>query len=402
MRGVVSGIVQIKAGREKSLERHHPWVFSGAVAGIRGTLENGDIVDVASARGVWLGRGFYSATSQITVRILTFDASEAIDAAFFERHLQRAWERRAMRWDASAHNAVRWVHGEGDGLPGLVIDRYGEVVCLQIQTAGMARWKAVLVEAILGLFPTVSVYERSDTAMRALEGLEETKGHLAGSEVTEPVRVCANEIPWTVDIVKGHKTGCYLDQVDNWAHVGALAKGRHVLDTFCFHGGFALACLKGGAETVLALDSSQEALDGFARDLATSGLSETTQARCELRCTDVFTALRGFRDRRMSFDMIILDPPKFADSKGHVEKACRAYKDINLLAFKLLNPGGLLATFSCSGAVTPELFQKVVSDAALDAKREARMLARYTQAPDHPVALTCPEGLYLKGILVGV
>ena len=187
--------------------------------------------------------------------------------------------------------------------------------------------------------------------------------------------------------------------MDNWALVGAQAKGRRVLDTFCFHGGFALACLRGGAEHVLALDSSQDALEGLEADLARNALAE---APCERLCADVFTALRGFRDRRMSFDLVILDPPKFADSKGHVDKACRAYKDINLLAFKLLNPGGLLATFSCSGAVAPELFQKVVADAALDAKRDARMIARYTQAPDHPVSLACPEGLYLKGMLVSV
>ena len=391
--------LQLKSGREKSLERRHPWIFSGAVLGANGEPANGDVVDVVSGRGDWLGRGLYSATSQITVRILTFDRAETIDAAFFQRRLEAAWRRRADRWDPKERNAVRWVHGEGDGLPGLVIDRYADVVSIQVQTAGMDRWKDALADALAALAPGCAIYERSDTGMRVLEGLEEVSGPLRGALPEEDVVVRANGVAWAVDVAGGHKTGCYLDQVDNWALVGAQAKGRRVLDTFCFHGGFALACLRGGAEHVLALDSSQDALQGLVADLARNELAGPA---CETLCADVFTALRGFRDRRMSFDMVVLDPPKFADSKGHVDKACRAYKDINLLAFKLLNPGGLLATFSCSGAVTPELIQKVVADAALDAKREARMIARYTQAPDHPVSLACPEGLYLKGLLLSV
>ena len=391
--------LQVKSGREKSLERRHPWIFSGAILGANGEPANGDVVDVVSGRGDWLGRGLYSATSQISVRILTFDRAETIDASFFQRRLEAAWRRRDGRWDPKNHNAVRWVHGEGDGLPGLVVDRYADVVSIQVQTAGMDWWKDAIADAIAALAPGCPIYERSDTGVRVLEGLEEITGPLRGTLPEEDVVVRANGVDWAVDVAGGHKTGCYLDQVDNWALVGAQAKGRRVLDTFCFHGGFAMACLRGGAEHVLALDSSQDALQGLEADLVRNELAGPS---CETLCADVFTALRGFRDRSMSFDMVILDPPKFADSKGHVDKACRAYKDINLLAFKLLNPGGLLATFSCSGAVTPELFQKVVADAALDAKREARMIARYTQAPDHPVSLACPEGLYLKGMLVGV
>ena len=391
--------MHLKGGREKSLERRHPWIFSGAILDANGEPANGDVVDVLSSRGEWLGRGLYSATSQITVRILAFDRDETIDAAFFQRRLEAAWQRRAQRWNPTEHNAVRWVHGEADGLPGLVIDRYANVVSMQVQTAGMDRWKDAIVAAVAALAPECAVYERSDTGVRVLEGLDEVSGPLRGALPEEDVVVRADGISWAVDVAGGHKTGCYLDQVDNWALVGAQAKGRRVLDTFCYHGGFAMACLRGGAEHVLAVDSSKDALDAFEDDLARNALAE---APCERLCADVFTALRGFRDRRMSFDLVILDPPKFADSKGHVDKACRAYKDINLLAFKLLNPGGLLATFSCSGAVTPELFQKVVADAALDAKRDARMIARYTQAPDHPVSLACPEGLYLKGMLVSV
>ena len=387
----------LKSGREKSLERRHPWIFSGALAKVAGNLVNGDSVNVLSSKGDWLGRGFYSATSQISVRILTFDPDELIDTNFFKRRFSQAWEMRSDRWHAQTHNAVRWIHGESDGLPGLVVDRYADVVSMQVQTAGMDRWKPAFIEAILETAPGCVVYERSDTAMRVLEGLEEFDGPLHGTLPEKAIEVEANGIKWTVDVEDGHKTGCYLDQVDNWAAVGALAKDKMVLDTFCYHGGFTLACLKGGAKHVLAVDSSQSALANLSANIA---LNEFDATRCERLCQDVFTALRGFRDRRMSFDLIILDPPKFADSKGHVDKACRAYKDINLLAFKLLNPGGTLATFSCSGGVTSELFQKVVADAALDAKREGCMVARYTQAPDHPVALPYPEGLYLKGMLV--
>ncbi len=389
--------VILKSGREKALERRHPWIFSGAIAKIGGNPANGDVVNVLSSKGDWQGCGFYSTTSQITVRILTFDPQEAIDTEFFKRRFALAWRMRTDRWHAQTHNALRWIHGESDGLPGLVVDRYADIVSLQVQTAGMDRWKPAIINAILETDPDCIVYERSDTAMRVLEGLQELAGPLHGTLPEKDIEVEANGIKWIVDVEDGHKTGCYLDQVDNWAAVGALAKDKMVLDTFCYNGGFTLSCLKGGATHVLAVDSSQSALTTLSANIALNGFNAT---RCENLCQDVFTALRGFRDRRLSFDLIILDPPKFADSKGHVDKACRAYKDINLLAFKLLNPGGTLATFSCSGGVTPELFQKVVADAALDAKRDGCMIARYTQAPDHPVALPYPEGLYLKGMLV--
>lgn len=388
--------VFLKPGREKSLVRHHPWLFSGAVASVSGKPNNGDVVEVKSSDNEWLGRGFYSSTSQLVVRMLTFNPEESIDAEFFKSRFASAWRMRSDRWDSATHNAVRWVHGESDGLPGLVVDRYGDIVSMQVQSAGMDIRKQLILDAIAEIAPGCAVYERSDTAVRALEGLAETKGLLCGTLPEGVVTVQANGLKWKVDVVNGHKTGCYLDQVDNWAAVGCLAQGRDVLDTFCYNGGFTLAALKGGAKHVLAVDSSSDALENLAANLTLNGFEK---AKCERICADVFTALRGFRDRRMSFDMIILDPPKFADSKSHVDKACRAYKDINMLAFKLLNSGGILATFSCSGGVEPDLFQKVVADAALDAKRDAKMVARYTQAPDHPVALSYPEGLYLKGLL---
>jgi Predicted SAM-dependent methyltransferases len=388
----------LKNGREKSLERRHPWVFSGAVERVKGALADGGVVDVVAASGQWLGRGFYSAASQIRVRILTFEQRENIDADFFRRKIAAAWKARERVWQHESRNAVRWAHGESDGLPGLVIDRYGPVVSMQIQTSGMDAWRDAIAGAIREAAPECALFERSDTAARELEGLPKRKGGIVGTLPQNGVNVRANGIAWNVDVADGHKTGCYLDQMENWAAVGALADGASVLDAFCYNGGFALACLKGGAAKVLAVDSSSAALENAAANLALNGLDA---ARCEFQCKDVFAALREYRDRAMSFDMIILDPPKFADSKSHVDKACRAYKDANLLAFKLLRPGGLLATFSCSGSVGAELFQKVVADAALDAGRHARILARYSQPADHPVSLNFPEGFYLKGLLCG-
>ncbi len=391
------GKIILGSGKDRSLVRRHPWVFSGAVAKTSGELADGDMVDVVSSKGEWLGQGFFSQQSSIAVRILTFNRDEVIDGVFFKNRLLSAWHARAKRWNRQSHNAVRWVHGEGDGLPGLVIDRYGDVISLQLLTSGMDLRRDTIVEAVAGIFPECAIYERSDVAMRKHEGLEERKGLLAGTMPQARIPVCANGLKWVVDVESGHKTGGYLDQVDNWGKVGSLAEDKDVLDTFCYGGGFALSCLNGGANSVLAVDSSQPALDVFAENMR---LNAVEPDKCTVRCGDVFTVLREFRDRGKFFDMIILDPPKFADSKGHVEKACRAYKDINLLAFKLLRPDGVLATFSCSGGVSPELFQKVVADAALDAKRDAAMIDRYTQAPDHPVALPRPEGLYLKGLLV--
>ena len=391
------GRIVLGSGKDRSLVRRHPWVFSGAVAKVSEELADGDVVEVVSSKGEWLGRGFFSRHSSIAVRILTFEREEEINGDFFKTRLLSAWNARAERWNGQSHNAVRWVHGEGDGLPGLVIDRYSDVISLQLLTSGMDIRRDTILKAISGIFPECSVYERSDVAMRKHEGLDERKGLLVGKEPNGRIPVAANGLKWFVSVESGHKTGGYLDQVDNWNKVGVLAKGKDVLDAFCYGGGFALSCLKSGAKSVLAVDSSQPALDVFAENMR---LNEVESDRCAVRCCDVFTVLREFRDRGKSFDMIILDPPKFADSKGHVEKACRAYKDINLLAFKLLRPDGVLATFSCSGGVSPELFQKVVADAALDAKRDASVIDRYTQAPDHPVALPCPEGLYLKGLLV--
>ena len=391
--------IVLKKGKEKSLLRKHPWVFSGAVARFPQGAAVGSVVDVVASNGEFLGRGFYSPNAQLVVRILSFDKSEEIDKAFLKNRISAAWSMRANRWDSATHNAVRILHGESDGLPGLIADRFVDVISIQILSAGFEAMRKELVEAFQELFPECRLYERSDTPMRALEGLEERTGPLAPDFGSPLVEVSVDGVHWLVDVEKGQKTGCYLDQVDNWQEVGAICNGADVLDTFCYNGGFTLYALKGGAKTICSIDSSEEAIENVKRNVALNGFDES---RLEVQCADVFAALRKFRDSRRTFDVIILDPPKFADSKGHVERACRAYKDINLLAFKLLRPGGYLATYSCSGSVMPELFQKVVADAALDSKRIVRMERRFMQAPDHPVAMSFPEGLYLKGILCHV
>lgn len=296
--------------------------------------------------------------------------------------------------------AQRLVHGESDGLPGVVADRYGDVIVLQLTTAGADRWRDAVVAALRAAVPdAMTIYERSDAHARELEGLAPADGLLWGAEPPEIVESRWAGLAFGVPVRTGHKTGTYLDQAENLPVVGALAHDADVLDAFCYTGGFTMAALRGGAKSVVSLDSSAPALDALRANLARNGLDAS---RVETICDDAFRRLRTFRDQGRSFDLIVLDPPKFAESRSQVERACRAYKDVNLLAFKLLRPGGRLATFSCSGSVTPELFQKVVADAALDARRPARIVGRFCQAADHPVALAFPEGGYLKGILCEV
>ena len=395
-------VVRLKPGREKSLLRRHPWVFSGAVEAVDGAPAPGAAVEVRSARGDFLARGFWSPESQIRVRAVVFDEAELPDAFWLGGRLAAAWALRAPLWSAATRNALRVVHGEGDGLPGLVVDRYADVLCVQILSAGFERLRSALAAQLLDLFPSVAaVYERSDAPARVREGLEPRTGLLAarpGAALPDfsRVEIVSCGIRSAVDLARGQKTGTYLDQAENRARVGALAAGRDVLDAFCYDGGFSLACLAGGAASVAAVDASAEALDAFRANLARNGHAPD---RAEILCADVGAQLRAFRDARRSFDLIVLDPPKFADSRNHVEKACRAYKDANRLAFKLLRPGGLLATFSCSGAIDPALFATVVAEAACEAGRDARIVGRFDQSPDHPVSLACPEGLYLKGLL---
>jgi len=382
----------LKPGREKSLKRRHPWIFSGGVARVEGNPQAGDTVDVCSADGALLAVAAYSPQSQIRARIWDWGARE-IDAAFIAQRVLRAAASRDVTQDAG----VRLVHGESDGLPGIVADRYGDTVVVQLLSVGAERWRDAIADALAGLAGVARVVERSDADVRALEGLQPRNGLLRGSTANGPLTVIEHGLRFNVDAEQGHKTGFYLDQRDNRLTLRNLARGKTVLDCFCYSGGFALNALAGNAAAVTAMDSSGPALQAARANAALNQLNGA-----EWLEADVFKTLRTFRDAGRTFDLIVLDPPKFAPTAAHAEKAARAYKDINLLGFKLLNPGGMLMSYSCSGGVSADLFQKIVAGAALDAGVDARIEGWLHGAADHPVALNFPEGEYLKGLLLRV
>jgi 23S rRNA (cytosine1962-C5)-methyltransferase len=391
----------LAAGKERSLLRRHPWIFAGAVGRLEGRARSGDTVEIVSAQGEPLARAAFSPESQIRARVWSFDPRETIDDAFFKRRVAAALARRAAEPSLLHARALRLIHGESDGLPGVTCDRYGDVLVLQLTSTGADKWRGAVVSALVKASGCTDVFERSDMDVRKLEGLAPRIGWLAGGPLNGPLVVEEHGIRYEVDIAGGHKTGFYVDQRDNRRLCGSLAQGRAVLNCFCYTGGFSLQALAGGATEVLSIDSSGPALEGARRNLALN--PDLPAARAEWREADVFAALRELRDGGRRFDLIILDPPKFAPTAAHAERAARAYKDINLIGFRLLNPGGLLMTYSCSGGVSPDLFQKIVAGAAADAGVEARIVQRLAaSSADHPVTLRFPEGEYLKGLLCRV
>jgi 23S rRNA (cytosine1962-C5)-methyltransferase len=384
--------VILKKGREKNLLQRHPWIFSGAIERVEGEPGIGETVTVCSFDCKPLAQAAWSPESQIALRIWSFNSETIIDASFFRTKLQNAIAARPK----INSNAVRLVASESDGLPGLIIDRYADWIVCQFLSAGSEHWKDMIVELLQEIFPGLSIYERSDVSVREKEGLPLRCGVLAGAEPPELVEITENGMRLLVDIKAGHKTGYYLDQRDSRFAVRQWAEGRDVLNCFSYTGGFGIAALLGGAKHVLQMDSSGPALEIAKQNAALNRLDPAASEYIE---GDVFKELRRFRDSRRDFDLIILDPPKFVESRNQLDKGARGYKDINLLAFKLLRPGGLLFTFSCSGHMEMPLFQKIVADSALDAGRSAQILAVLNQSPDHPVALNFPEGAYLKGLL---
>ena len=386
----------LKPGREKSLKRRHPWVFSGAVARVAGDPQAGDSVVVCTADGAALAVAAYSPQSQIRARVWDWTVRD-VDAGFIAQRVARAAAGRDALLAGGATDGARLIHGESDGLPGVVADRYGDTVVLQLSSAGAERWRGAMADALAALPGVARVIERSDAEVRALEGLSPQSGLLRGAAATQPLTVREHGLEFTVDAEAGHKTGFYLDQRDNRLRLRGLVKDGTVLDCFCYSGGFAVNALAGGAASVTAVDSSGPALAAARANAVRNRLPAA-----EWLEADVFQALRQFRDAGRHFDVIVLDPPKFAPTAAHAEKAARAYKDINLLAFKLLRPGGALMTYSCSGGVSPELFRKIVAGAALDAGADARIEAWLHAAADHPVTLHFPEGEYLKGLLCRV
>ena len=394
--------ITLKPGKEKSLLRRHPWIFPTAIDRIEGKPEEknkpGATALVQSSSGQFLARAAYSPKSQIRARVWSFNENEPIDHALIKRRIKKAF---AYRMAAVRDtDAVRVIFGEADGFPGLVVDWYGgkdgHLVC-QFQSAGVEAWKVPIVQALIAESGCPNVYERSDASVREREGLPLVTGTLAGREPDDETAITENGVRYAVDIKTGHKTGFYIDQRDNRKLVQENAEGREVLNCFCYTGGFSLAALKGGAKSVLSIDSSGEALAVGQRNMALNGFDT---GKAQWMDADVFKTLRSLREQGKSFDLIVLDPPKFASSPDHVERAARAYKDINLLGFQLLREGGLLFTYSCSGAISADLFQKIVAGAANDAKVDARILRRLSAGADHPMTTSFPEGEYLKGLML--
>ena len=388
-------VIRLHEGKERALLRRHPWVFAGAIA--RGGADSGETVRVDAADGRVLGWAAFSPNSQIRLRMWSFDAEQRIDRDFFRLRLQQAIARRARL--GLNMQAVRLVHGESDGLPGCIVDRYGDIVVLQALAAGIERNKTMLAALLHELLPDVRVFERSDAGVRGLEGLQPASGWLHGYGETR-VDIEENVLRFHVDVQTGHKTGFYLDQRDNRARFAALVREQRldrVLNGYGYTGGFTLAALAGGARHVLTVDSSAPALAQAQDHVRLNGFDA---GRSTMLDADVNATLRSLREQGRRFDAIVLDPPKLAPTAASAARAARAYKDINRLALTLLEPGGWLFTFSCSGGIDAQLFQSIVAGAALDAGVEADIVARARAGADHPVLLSFPEGEYLKGLLL--
>lgn len=387
--------ITLREGKERSLQKRHPWVFESSIHS--GKADAGETVRVNARDGKFLAWAAFSPQSQIRVRAWSFDEAERIDAAFFERRIRKAIDIRARLPIAS--DAMRLIHGEADGLPGLIVDRYGDTLCAQFLSAGAERWKKTLADQLLAATGLSRLYERSDASSRGLEGLPEVTGWLRGEGTTE---LTIREHDWqlTLDVAEGHKTGYYLDQrdsrklfADTVRHFGC----QRVLNCYSYTGGFSVAALAGGATQVTSVDSSAPALARAARHVALNGFEASRHTTLD---ADVNQTLREALKRGERFDAIVLDPPKFAPTVSHAERAARAYKDINRLAFQLLEVGGLLFTYSCSGGISADLFHKIVAGAGLDANIDGLVYARTGAAPDHPMTVTFPEGEYLKGLVV--
>ena len=395
-------VITLREGKERSLLKRHPWVFQGSIA--KGGGDAGETVRVQSHDGQFLAWAAFSPNSQIRVRAWSFDEAERIDAAFFQRRVQQAVAfRQRLAIDS---NGIRLIHGEADGLPGLIVDQYGEVLSAQFLSAGTERWKDVIADALVAATGTPYLYERSDASVRGLEGLAQVTGWLRHPETADGTRhstdVTIHENGWklTLDVAEGHKTGYYLDQRNNRGLFARLVRQlgcRSVLNCYSYTGGFSVAALAGGATEVISVDSSGPALARASAHVTLNGYEASAHTALD---ADVNGSLRQFLKDGRSFDAIVLDPPKFAPTAAHADRAARAYKDINRLAFRLLNPGGLLLTFSCSGGINADLFHKIVAGAGIDADIDGYLLRRLEATPDHPTSITFPEGEYLKGLAV--
>ncbi len=396
----------IKKGREKPIRNRHPWIFSGAVARVEGRPEPGDIVEVVDGGGAFLARAYYNPHSQINGRILTWNPDEQINDSFWRRKIERALAGRAAlglepSTLASPTNAYRLINAESDGLPGLIVDKYDDYLVIQCLTLGIDGRKQTFINLLADILHPTGIVERSDVSVRRQEGLDEVKGSVWGQSPPLELVVRENGHEFTVDLLGGHKTGLYLDQRENRTAVcqPQFVAGKEILNVFAYTGGFALYAAASGAKSIVNVDSSVEALTLAEQNVIRNGWERLLD---EYIAGDAFEILRYYRDEGRQFDMVILDPPKFVHSQRDIKQASRGYKDLNWLALRLLRPGGLLATFSCSGRVSADLFQKIVFGAAVDAGRDVQIIQQLGQAADHPILLTFPESAYLKGILCRV
>ncbi|EHZ2847304.1 class I SAM-dependent methyltransferase [Vibrio vulnificus] len=391
----MSAAIYLVKGREKSVVRRHPWIFSRGIDRVEGNPQLGETVDVYGHDGKWLAKAAYSPESQIRARVWSFEKQD-INKTFFVKRIQDAQLLREDVIERDGLTGYRLIAAESDGMPGVTIDRYQNFFVCQLLSAGAEHQKKNIVDALIEVFPDCNVYERSDVSVRKKEGLQETTGVLHGEMPPKSVVIEENGVKISVDIVGGHKTGFYLDQRDSRQQAMKYVKDKEVLNCFSYTGGFGLYALKGGAKRVINADVSQPALDTakFNAELNTFDISKK---RAVFLNADVFKLLREYRDQGTKFDVVIMDPPKFAESKAQLNGACRGYKDINMLAMQILNPGGTLLTYSCSGLMDQVLFQKIIADAAVDAGRSVKFVERFEQAADHPTDTAYPEGFYLKG-----
>lgn len=396
---MITAQVILKQGREKSPNNRHPWIFSGAISRVEGKPANGDVVDVWNSKARFVARGIYNEKSQIQVRLLTWNPNDTIDEDFWRRRLRRAVAGRQALIEDPETDAFRLVHSEADGVPGFIADQYGTWLVVQFLSLAAERYRNTILNILVDLVAPQGIYERSDVEGREKEGLVPVTGPVWGEVPPDLIEIIENGHTFLVDIKLGQKTGFYLDQRENRQKATKYFRGKEILNAFAYTGAFSVYAAHAGAKRILNVDSSERSLQIAERNMRRNGFGDREDVYA---VADVFEIMRAYRDNRWKFDVVILDPPKFAHSQRHVEKATQGYKDINLLAMKIIKPGGILITFSCSGAVSPDLFQKVLFGAAVDAGRPVQIIERLSQGPDHPVLLSYPESEYLKGLVCRV
>jgi len=399
---MITSQVILKKGREKSVNNRHPWIFSGSINRVEGDPSDGDVVDVWNHRARFVARGIYNVKSQIQVRLLTWNANDMIDEDFWRRRLRRAVAGRQALIEDQDTDAYRLVHAEADGVPGLIVDQYGTWLVAQFLSMAAERYRNIILNTLVDLTGPQGIYERSDVEAREQEGLVPIAGPISLEILETPpdlIEIVENGHTFLVDVKLGHKTGFYLDQRENRQKAVKYLAGKEILNAFAYTGAFAVYAAHAGAKRIINVDTSEVALQLAERNMRRNGFGEREDVYA---VANAFEILRAYQEAKWKFDVVILDPPKFAQRKGHVDKATRGYKDINLLAMKLIKRGGILITFSCSGAVSADLFQKVLFGAAVDAGRSVQIIEHLSQGSDHPILLTHPESEYLKGFVCRV